>query len=144
MNMKLRALFDKTLLKFIAVGAVNTLVGSAIMFGLYNAAGMSYWFSSACNYVFTSILSFFLNKYFTFGVRLWSARMILAFILTIGASYLIAYGAARPLVNLLLAESPQNLRENLALLVGMCFFTGINYLGQRFFVFRTGQERGAN
>lgn len=34
-------LFDEKLLKFIAVGIVNTLVGMAIMFGLYNLADYS-------------------------------------------------------------------------------------------------------
>jgi putative flippase GtrA len=31
-------MFDKTFLKFIVVGIVNTLIGSAIMFGLFNLA----------------------------------------------------------------------------------------------------------
>ena len=63
---KLKKLFDEKLLKFILVGVVNTLVGMAIMFGLYNLAHCSYWVSSAANYILTSILSYFLNKYFTF------------------------------------------------------------------------------
>src|SRR5699024_8647251 len=62
-------LFDRKLWKFLLVGVVNTLVGSAIMFGLYNLAGWGYWVSSAMNYLLTSILSFFLNKYFTFQSR---------------------------------------------------------------------------
>ena len=66
---RLRTLFDAKLWKFLLVGVINTLVGTAIMFGLYNIAGCSYWVSSAANYVLTSILSFFLNKYFTFRSR---------------------------------------------------------------------------
>lgn len=66
---KLKKLFDEKLLKFILVGVVNTLVGMAIMFGLYNLAHCSYWVSSAANYILTSILSYFLNKYFTFQNR---------------------------------------------------------------------------
>ena len=45
----MRNIIDKKLLKFILVGIVNTLVGTAIMFGLYNLAGCSYWVSSAAN-----------------------------------------------------------------------------------------------
>ena len=37
--------------EFLLVGVVNTLAGMGIMFGLYNAAGCSYWASSAANYV---------------------------------------------------------------------------------------------
>lgn len=38
---------DNTVLRFALVGVVNTLVGMAIMFGLYNLAHCSYWMSSA-------------------------------------------------------------------------------------------------
>ena len=38
---QLKNLFDEKLLKFILVGVVNTLVGMAIMFGLYNLAHCS-------------------------------------------------------------------------------------------------------
>jgi putative flippase GtrA len=110
------------------------------MFALYNAAHLSYWLSSSCNYFFTSILSFFLNKYFTFGVRRRSAFMVIAFIMTIAFSYLAAYGVSKPAINYLLRDSPQQIRENIALFAGMCLFTGINYLGQRLVVFR-GKEK---
>lgn len=57
---------DWTAVKFIFVGIINTVFGTAIMFGLYNLAGCSYWISSAANYFLGSILSFALNKHFTF------------------------------------------------------------------------------
>ncbi|GBU25798.1 hypothetical protein R83H12_02456 [Fibrobacteria bacterium R8-3-H12] len=133
--MKFRVIFDAKFFKFILVGAINTVVGSAIMFSLYNIAHLSYWVSSACGYIFGSILSFFLNKYFTFIVREWSLFMIVAFILNIIISYFIAYGLAKPLINYFLEGKPQNIRENIALFAGMCLFTGLNYLGQRFVVF---------
>lgn len=139
--MKINNFFDKKLLKFILVGIINTIVGSAIMFSLFNIVGFSYWVSSAGNIVFTSTLSFFLNKYFTFGVKQWSVFMIFAFILTIAASYLIAYGLAKTVFEYFLRNSDPQVRGNVAMFVGMCLFTGINYLGQRFVVFRKGEEK---
>ena len=134
--MNIPAVFDRKFLKFILVGIINTIVGSAIMFVLYNAAHFGYWVSSACNYIFTSILSFFLNKYFTFNVKQWSVFMVVSFIAVILFSYLIAYGVSKPAMNFLLRDSPQKIRENIALFTGMCIFTGINYLGQRLVVFK--------
>jgi putative flippase GtrA len=134
--MNLLKLFDRKLLRFILVGIINTLVGSAIMFALYNAAHVGYWISSACNYGITCILSFFMNKYFTFRVKHWSVFMVAAFILTIAISYLIAYSIAKPLVNYLLQDIPEKTRGNAALFTGMCLFSGINYLGQRLIVFK--------
>lgn len=59
-------LIDKTTIKFLVVGVVNTLVGTGIMFFLYNVVHLNYWISSAANYIMGSIVSYFLNKYFTF------------------------------------------------------------------------------
>ena len=134
---RLHALFDAKLWKFLLVGVINTLVGTAIMFGLYNIAGCSYWVASAANYVLTSILSFFLNKYFTFRSRERSVGQVVRFAANIAVCYLIAYGAAKPLCLRLLANASVSTRDNVAMLAGMVFFTGLNYLGQRFFAFRS-------
>jgi len=132
----LKKLYNWSLFRFALVGVVNTLVGMAIMFGLYNLAHCSYWMSSAANYVLTSILSFFLNKYFTFQSRTNSLRQMLLFALNIAVCYLIAYGAAKPLMLRILANASLSLRENAAMFAGMLLFTLLNYLGQRLLVFR--------
>jgi len=138
--MKIFSIFDKKFIRFIIVGIINTITGSAIMFLLYNAAHFSYWASSACNYILTSILSFFLNKYFTFQVKKWSVFMIVSFFLTIALSYFIAYGISKPFINYLLSDYSLKFRENTALFTGMCLFTALNYLGQRLIVFKNRGE----
>lgn len=133
---------DSTMLRFVLVGVVNTLVGMAIMFGLYNLAHCSYWISSACNYILTSILSFFLNKYFTFQNQEKSVVQAVRFAVNIAACYLLAYGIAKPLCIWLLSGVSQTVRDNVSMLVGMCLFTVLNYLGQRFFAFAShGRQR---
>lgn len=128
--------FDAKLIKFVAVGVVNTLVGMAIMFGLYNLAGCSYWISSAANYILTSILSYILNKTFTFGNKDSVGSTALRFAVNIAVCYLLAYGIAKPLTGWLLAGASVSLRDNCSMLVGMVLFTALNYIGQRFFAFR--------
>lgn len=133
----IRKLLDKTFLKFVLVGIVNTLVGSAIMFLCYNLLRCSYWFSSAMNYVVGSIVSYFLNKYFTFQNKERNWRIVVKFIINICICYLIAYGGAKPLVAHLLIEQPVAIQENVAMLIGMVLFVILNYFGQKFFAFRT-------
>lgn len=133
---KVRGLIDRKLTKFLLVGVINTLIGTAIMFGLYNLAHCTYWVSSAANYILTSILSFFLNKYFTFGSREKSAGEVARFSVNIAACYLLAYGIAKPMCIAALAGASSAVRDNVSMFVGMCLFTGLNYLGQRFFAFR--------
>lgn len=132
----MKKLFDKTMIKFVLVGLFNTLVGCGIMFLLYNLAHCSYWFSSAANYVVGSIVSFFLNKYFTFQNHERSIKQVVKFIVNVAVCYLIAYGAAKPVVMWLLSGQPVKVQENIAMFVGMGLYTVLNYFGQRFFAFK--------
>lgn len=140
-------LFDMTTLKFILVGIVNTIVGTAVMFLLFNVAGLhklgdvGYWISTASNYVIGSIVSFLLNKYFTFNNKTRSLKQIIIFIINITICYGIAYGLAKPLTVYVLSGVSGQLQANIAMVVGMCFFVGLNYIGQRFIVFRADGEK---
>lgn len=71
MKKLLSIFFDRAFRKFVLVGVVNTIFVTAIMFTFYNVLRFSYWISSASNYFFGSILSYILNRMFTFhsGVR---------------------------------------------------------------------------
>ena len=129
-------LIDKSIPKFLLVGVLNTLVGAGIMFLLYNGAGCSYWVSSAANYVVGSILCFFLNKYFTFQNRGWSWAQVGKFVLNVAVCYVIAYAVAKPAVLWALSGQSLKVQENVAMLAGMCLYTGLNYFGQRFFAFK--------
>jgi len=132
----LSAFFDRRFLRFCLVGALNTLVGAGIMFGLYNLAGVPYWPSTAANYILTSILSFFLNKHYTFRASGNGWQQALRFTANIAVCYVIAYAVAKPLVRTILEGASASLRDNVAMLTGMVLFTALNYLGQRFFAFK--------
>jgi putative flippase GtrA len=106
------------------------------MFAMYNVFGIGYWISSATNYILVSIISFFLNKYWTFKVQKWSLFMVPAFVLNIAISYFVAYKLARVVIHLILADYSEILRDNTAMLAGICLFAVLNYFGQRFIVFR--------
>lgn len=132
----MKKIFDKTMIKFLIVGVINTLFGSAIMFGAYNILNLSYWVSSALNYILAGILSYILNKHFTFRSEAKGIKPIIKFIINALICYAVGYGIAKPLVALTLSGTSQRIQENGAMLVGMCIYTALNYLGQRFFAFR--------
>lgn len=129
-------IIDKTTIKFILVGIINTLVGTSVMFLLYNLAGVNYWISSASNYIVGSIVSYLLNKYFTFNNKEKSLKQVVKFVVNISLCYLLAYGIAKPTVEFILSPLTLRVKENLAMLVGMGLFVAFNYIGQRFFVFK--------
>lgn len=136
----LKKLLDKTFWKFLLVGVANTLFGTVVMFLCYNLLHMGYWISSAANYVLGSILSYFLNKHYTFQNSEKGPGVVLRFVINISVCYLIAYGVAKPLTAWILSDMDRSIQENGAMLVGMCLFVGLNYLGQRFFAFRSKND----
>ena len=127
---------DKTFLRFVIVGVINTIFGTAIMFVFYNVFHLSYWISSASNYFFGSILSYFLNKHFTFQYKERDLGVVGRFILNISVCYLAAYGIAKPLFRWMLSGFSASVQDNVAMLGGMVLFVMFNYLGQRFFAFK--------
>ena len=112
---------DKTFLRFVLVGVINTV----------------FWLSSASNYFFGSILSYFLNKYFTFQYKKRDWKVVVRFAVNVSVCYLIAYGIAKPLIRALMSGFEVTAQENVAMVCGMGLFVALNYLGQRFFAFKT-------
>ncbi len=132
----MKKFFDVSMIKFLLVGVVNTAVGSGAMFLLYNLAHWNYWICVGANYLLGGIVSYFLNKYFTFQNKEQSWAQVGRFALTVVVCAGIGYGIAKPLVRMALSGFSQSVQDNGAMLVGMVLYTGLNYLGQRFFAFR--------
>lgn len=141
---KALSLWNSTGFRFILVGIVNTIVGTSVMFLLFNFTPAGYWVSSAMNYIVGSIVSFFLNKYFTFQDSSQSWAQVFRFILTIAVAYLVAYAGAKQLALWLLTGFSAQFQGNVAMLIGMCVFVVLNYLLQRFFVFAAPNEVSNN
>ena len=134
------ALFDVKMWKFLLVGVLNTLVGDGLSFLLINVTAIGLWWGTALPMALASVMSYFLNKHFTFKNTEKGWRPILRFAVNIAACYLLAYGIAIPAIQWLLSATDPALRDNVAKLVGMCLFVGFNYLGQRFFAFRAKHD----
>lgn len=134
-------LFDKTFLRFLLVGVVNTLVGTGLMFALYNLFGCPYWISVAANYLVGGVVSYVLNKRFTFRSAGICVTEAVGFAANVAVCCVIGYGVARPIVRALFSGADVRLRDNLAMLVGMGLYVVLNYLGQRLVVFSTQDKR---
>lgn len=133
-------LFDKTFLKFIVVGIINTVFGTAIMFFCFNILQLDYWFSSAMNYICGGILSYFLNKKYTFAVKETSRKSVVRFTINLTVCYLIAYGVAKPIAMFIFQGAGEKWQGNIALFIGMGLYVFLNYIGQRFWAFKTDKK----
>lgn len=121
--------------KFLLVGVGNTLLSLVLMFLL---EGLGYWPSTAIAYVAGAVMSFFLNRSFTFQSRaaFWPVcaeiRRQCGGVLP---DCLLHRPARRPVGAGLDGAGPVWV-ERLAKVGGMGLYTVLNYFGQRFFAFR--------
>ena len=126
---------DASVWRFLLVGVGNTLLSLMLMFLL---EGLGYWPSTAIAYVAGAVMSFFLNRSFTFhsDERFWPSAV--KFAVNVAVCYLIAYSLAQPIAAWVLGGTgiPPIWQERLAKLGGMALYTVLNYFGQRFFAFR--------
>ena len=133
--MKETKFLDASIWKFLLVGVGNTLLSMVLMFAL---EGLGYWPSTAIAYVAGAVMSFFLNRSFTFRSQETMGRSAVKFALNVAVCYLMAYGIAQPVMELLPQPVfvPAIWWERLTKLVGMGLYTALNYFGQRFFAFQ--------
>ncbi len=134
----MRRWIDHTFLKFLLVGVSNTLLSAAIMFLLYNLAGCSTTASSAAAFTAGALLSFFLNRCFTFRSEEGFWKSAVKFALNVAVLWAVSYLWMQKWLAALLLGGGMALvwADNLSMLLSMGFYTVLNYLGQRFFAFR--------
>ena len=138
--MKRPEFLDTSVLKFLLVGVGNTLLSAVLMFAL---EGLGYWPSTAIAYVAGAVMSFFLNRHFTFHSQETFARSAVKFALNVAVCYLLAYSLAQPAAGWVLGRTAlsQVWRERLTKIAGMGLYTVLNYFGQRFFAFQARAPR---
>ena len=132
-------LLQNSFLRFLLVGVGNTLLSLLLMFLL---EGLGYWPSTAIAYGLGAVLSFFLNRYFTFHSDEDFWRSAGKFVVNVAVCYAAGYGLARLLSPIWARPGISALwQERLTKLLGMCLYTLLNYCGQRFFAFRRGKRQ---
>lgn len=126
---------DASIPKFLLVGVGNTLLSAVLMFLL---EGLGYWPSTAIAYVAGAVMSFFLNRKFTFQSQETMGRSAVKFAVNVAVCYVLAYSIAQPLGGLVLGAMGLTgvWLERLTKVGGMGLYTVLNYFGQRFFAFK--------
>jgi putative flippase GtrA len=143
----IKKIFKSTFFRFVLVGITNGVVGYGTTFVFLNFLRFSYFFSTVIGYVFGFINSFILNKIFTYKndekilKTIW--KFLIIFILSYAASYYSGLLCAYLIFDkfhLFIVE--KIIRDNVAVICGMFFYTTVNYFGNKLFTFkkREGKE----
>jgi putative flippase GtrA len=124
--------------RFLLVGMVNTLTGLSIIFLLLNVFGLSYWISTFVGNCVGAVVSYLLNRTFTFNSQIDFTKGIPRFIVVILVCYFLSYSISEFVsdgVYHSYSIIPFFNEEEFAILLGSGLYTITNYFGQRNFVF---------
>lgn len=152
------SVFDKTFWLYVILGLFNYGLCSVVMLVLHNVYNVSKDASIIIEFAMQTGISFLLNRYVTFrGIeisRWWPVK----FFVSIGVSYLLAKVLLLRLFEYLITlpffisvadwlqdivskdADPMKFRQNLVMLACTFAYCVINYVGQRYFVFKPEKE----
>ena len=113
--------------KYNLVGIVNTTIGFSIIFSLM-FLGVSAILSNAIGYAIGSIVSYYLNKKYTFNSKEKSKTQAIKFFVVLGVSYLINFIVLKWLLEFM--------NPYLAQLISAVVYTLSSFLLVKFLVFK--------
>lgn len=148
----IKQFFDIKFWKFIGVGIINTIIGEGLKFLLFNLFHTDVWISSIIGMVVGSVVSYFLNKYFTFKNTEKGWKPVLRFALNIAICFTLANVIALPFVEwfcltnsiTMFGWSVETFAGNASMITASCLFVAFNYIGQRFFAFKNKETDTQN
>lgn len=124
----------KQLFKFAIVGVMNTLVTLVIIFISTRLFGIYYLVANVIGYIAGLINSFLWNRTWTFKSRGDYKGEILRFLIVFGICYSLQFGL------LIFVKEYCGVSEDISQLIGMVFYTGLNFILNKFFTFRRSKH----
>lgn len=128
----------KQLLRFAAVGVLNTVVGYSVIFACMYLLGMGPVASNVVGYAFGLVVSYTLNRTFTFRSAAGKKREIVRFVSIFMVAYLSNIGV------LVLLTDHANVHKGWAQLIAGVVYTGIFFVLSKYYVFAAQQPRTAD
>ena len=119
-----------TLIRYLLVGVVNTIVALCTIYLAMYFLHMGIAFSNAFGYAVGIVVSFILNKNWTFNSDDHAVYSFLRYFLVLGVAYV------ANLETVLFANSHFNLNPYISQALGIFPYTVIGFLGSRYFAFR--------
>ena len=126
----IRTIFDKTFLRFIGVGVINTIIGYLTILFFFHIVGVNYSYSYFISYVIGIVISFFLNRKLVFFSHKSRLKEFTKFLIAFGISYIASYYGLRLIVEHHLMPI------DYAFFAGMVIYSILFYLLNRFVTFR--------
>lgn len=138
---------DRSLLIFLIIGAVNTVLSYAMSFALAEWAGWTLLPATALPYAIFSVPSFYFNRKYSFKSKAPLGQSILRFAIIIAVCFGLSFSLNNLVVPAMRAAWFPNINETVYTLIRLLgiqvVFTLLNYVGQRLWAFRPPVEANA-
>ena len=131
---------DKSLLSFLIIGGVNTILSMSGSFVLKNYFNWSLFASTAIMFAVLSIPSFYFNRKYSFKSNAPLGKSIARFATLVTACFLLSFSLNNLVLPLLRDNLFPNINEMLYSFIAIVgiqvVFTMLNYVGQRIWAFK--------
>lgn len=114
--------------RYLVAGILNTVIGVFFIY-IFIFVGLNSWLSNFLGYFIGIMISFFINKSWTFRSDNGAFNEFLKFLLVIFIAYLSNLFVVFLVANFLKVD------QFVAQLFGVPFYAGVGYMGSRWFVF---------
>lgn len=124
-----------TFIRFMIIGIANTIIGLGITFLFLHLIGAAYWAATFIGNSIGAVMGYVLNRTFTFQSKRPFKESFWRYTLVIISCYFLSYGISEQMTKLV-PNFYDELRQDLAVLLGACLYTITNFFGQKIIVFR--------
>ena len=131
---------NRPFFRFLLVGVFNTIVGLSVIAILLNVVQANYWVATFVGNGVGALVSYMLNKRFTFRSNASVFGSLWKFFAVTLVCYGLSYGAGLVFSRMIAAAVPAipaSYVEDIAALLGTGLYTVSNFLGHKYFTFRS-------
>lgn len=121
---------DSKFIRYLIIGAFNTIIGYGIIFILM-ALGVMPEIANIIGYIFGIIVSYILNKIYTFKTKTKSKKEFIRFVMCMICSYLINF------IALIVLYRYFDVDKYIATIISSIFYTLSGYIFSKYFAFKT-------
>ena len=144
-----KGFFTKETLIYLIVGLTNTAIGWIETYVYNNFFHWGYWVTSVVVFIIGLIFTFVLNRKYTFQSDAPLKELLPKYLLEVLICFVTAYGLGKVILDWFFSSVwklniSADMLDTVKGILANCAYIALNYLGQKFFVFRKKTESGQN
>lgn len=132
--------WDRSLMTFLIIGGVNTILSMSLNFALKNFANWPLFFSSATSFAVLAVPAFYFNRKYSFKSKAPLGQSIFRFATVTVVCFLLSFALNNMVMPWLRAGLLSGMNDMLFSLINIvgiqAVFTVLNYCGQRLWAFK--------